>query len=413
MNKFFLSFVVCSVALTSVLAWSQEEHPKKNQKREDKSLPAADPAVVEAINNFAKQASNGDTALEMRLKLDAISTIRKARRAKSNNKELETKRAELLKELEKTNALMNGQGSSSTQIQPVPEDKTIEAIQRRRSASNSSGPMQRFTKSGFAPRMMQGNAAPKMQASRLFGNSEWERNMSKLIELNGCSIAPRIFNPLQPNPTTDVLDCVSIGSEGSSCCTGTLIAPNAVLTAAHCVGANGCGATTIFIGTDSNQPTSGRIYQIKHQIAHPGYDRNRFYNDLAILILDKPVPDSVAKPRALAYTSEIAGAKSFLAMGFGRTQQNEFGVKYESPVALAKLEQYEIEAGGNGFDSCQGDSGGPLFYVGQFGDNKGRLFLAGVTSHGGACGQGGVYVRVDAYQTWINSILKKYGSKTR
>jgi V8-like Glu-specific endopeptidase len=423
MKRSFLTVAVLSVALTSLVAWSQEESgkvektdsSKREVEHEDKSV-SADPAIVKAINQFAKSASDGDAELEMRLKLDAIRTIRKARSEKKRRARLEAKRADLLKELGETNEQLNRIGKSSTGLVPV-ADHTIESQQK---PGSKTGSLQRFVKPGFAPRMMRPNSRPVMQASRLFKNPVWQANMSDLIELGGCSVAPRIYNPIdnENNPTTDVLDCVSIGRPGQSCCTGTLIAPNAVLTAAHCVdtpGEPGCGATHIYVGWNANNPSQDRLFQIRAngENPHPDYNSALFYNDLAILILEKPVPASMARPRALAYTSEIKGASSFLAMGFGHTDQGQYGIKYESPVALAGLTTYEIEAGGNGFDTCQGDSGGPLFYVGQFGANKGRLFLAGVTSHGGACGQGGVYTRVDVYKDWINGVLRQYGSETR
>ena len=59
-------------------------------------------------------------------------------------------------------------------------------------------------------------------------------------------------------------------------------------------------------------------------------------------------------------------------------------------------------------DTCKGDSGGPFFVQ----DAKGRWLLAGVTSRGtdlatSMCGDGGIYVRVDAYAKWIAGALKQ------
>jgi len=58
-------------------------------------------------------------------------------------------------------------------------------------------------------------------------------------------------------------------------------------------------------------------------------------------------------------------------------------------------------------DSCRGDSGGP-FYVGNQNDG---WFLAGATSRSTkssvrACGDGGVYTRVDRYREWIEEEAK-------
>jgi secreted trypsin-like serine protease len=58
------------------------------------------------------------------------------------------------------------------------------------------------------------------------------------------------------------------------------------------------------------------------------------------------------------------------------------------------------------FDTCKGDSGGPLYVQ----NAKGDWLLAGATSRGTdisstMCGDGGTYVRVDAYAAWIKSVL--------
>lgn len=58
--------------------------------------------------------------------------------------------------------------------------------------------------------------------------------------------------------------------------------------------------------------------------------------------------------------------------------------------------------------SRKGDSGGPFFVQHA---NR-RWLLAGVTSRGtdlalAMCGDGGLYVRVDAYAQWIGAALKQ------
>lgn len=404
----------CLVCATLALTFNPTVGQSQDQEPPDRRIPKADTAVVKAIDDFAKSIGDGDEEFETRLKLDAIRMIQASRAEKQNYNEaqkLRTKRAENPKETE-------GQAKSldSTRIAPTPD--YLVGVKRAATLAPNTASLERFAAQGFAPREMARNSIPTMQGNRLFGNPVWQENMSRLIATQGITVAPRIYNPNddEGNPTKDVLDCVSIGVPGRSCCTGTLIAPNAVLTAAHCVrtpGEPGCGATHIYIGWNSNNPAQGDLFLIKKEIPHPNYNASRFYNDIAILILDRPVPSTKAIPRPLAFKSEVESAKSFLAMGFGFTEHRAFGIKYESPVALAALHANEVEAGGNGFDSCQGDSGGPLFYVGKFGDNKGKLYLAGVTSHGGECGQGGVYTRVDVHKNWIDRELRNYGSATR
>lgn len=56
---------------------------------------------------------------------------------------------------------------------------------------------------------------------------------------------------------------------------------------------------------------------------------------------------------------------------------------------------------GENKDSCQGDSGGPLVV-----ENNGKWFLAGITSWGIECGDGGVYTRTSYYLDWIKEIIE-------
>ena len=58
-------------------------------------------------------------------------------------------------------------------------------------------------------------------------------------------------------------------------------------------------------------------------------------------------------------------------------------------------------------DTCQGDSGGPLIVQDDNGPNRGGWTLAGLTSYGRGCGDGGVVTRVSTYYDWIVDKLDK------
>jgi secreted trypsin-like serine protease len=144
-----------------------------------------------------------------------------------------------------------------------------------------------------------------------------------------------------------------------------------------------------------------------------------------VLLLEEPVDD--VTPRPLAAAAVIDGATDGRVVGFGHTDPSgEFGYgrkrQVDVPIASpdcrgsshgrSDVEYYgcylgkEIVAGRLGLvqDSCSGDSGGP-FYI----EAAGEWLLAASVSRATLsarhpCGDGGIYVRVDAYRDWIESI---------
>jgi len=206
-------------------------------------------------------------------------------------------------------------------------------------------------------------------------------------------------------------DCVAVGSDQGFCCSGTLISKDLVVTAAHCI-RGGC-ASRIYIGNNSNQPITERVFRIRKAVVHPAYNLFNSSHDIALLVLEKQVPD--VTPRQIASSDLVNQSYSVRLVGFGISENGVFGVQFKVDTIVAsnfcgamEAQQkygcnadWEIVAGGLGADSCNGDSGGPAYVLAD-----GRLFLAGATSRATRnsirpCGDGGVYTRVDRYVDWI------------
>ncbi|MFL5321918.1 MAG: S1 family peptidase, partial [Myxococcaceae bacterium] len=79
------------------------------------------------------------------------------------------------------------------------------------------------------------------------------------------------------------------GGQFAPFCTGTLIAPQTVLTAAHCVYAYGTTGYTyrVGFGPDAYQPSFTR--NVATWTQYPSYDANQLTGDLSIIKLDSPV----------------------------------------------------------------------------------------------------------------------------
>jgi secreted trypsin-like serine protease len=208
-------------------------------------------------------------------------------------------------------------------------------------------------------------------------------------------------------------------------CTGTLVAQDVVLTAAHCL--DGLPYEVIVDTIDYGRAGGERI-RIAWARAYPNWQQ-RF--DIAVLVLDQPA--TFAKPR---FVSSACTTRKLLEpgrmvdiVGFGlasltlesNTRLHQASVPITDPTCTLDpacnpnlSPTGEFIAGGHGADSCFGDSGGPVFI--DAGPPFGQA-LVGVVSRGlalpaAACGNGGVYVRVDKVISWIQSVTGRTLDRT-
>lgn len=159
-------------------------------------------------------------------------------------------------------------------------------------------------------------------------------------------------------------------------CTGELISPTRVLTAAHCIG-DGDDITHAIVG--ASLFFDGTLVEVEAATAHPQADAILGVYDVAVLTL----ADAVAFPiLALASDADIRNAASTAQIaGWGET---EFGIPSDilrrGDVLATNLEitHLNIEYIGSAADPAPGpgDSGGPLLIM----NSNGERVLAGITS---------------------------------
>ena len=235
-----------------------------------------------------------------------------------------------------------------------------------------------------------------------------------------------------PVPDGQLRYVANIAIGGTFGCTGTLIAPNWVMTAGHCGSLTG-SLTGGVVPTPVGLPASA--YDVKlasvhadgtgaedHAVTQVVVDSdymvtNGTGNDVTLLELDHP---STVAPVHIAALGERhiwdPGTKATIA-GFGLTSQDA-----QEPPDTMQRAQVPIQADGDcataypdgfppgngsfdarsmlcagypqgGTDTCQGDSGGPLLATALDGSPR----LVGATSFGDGCAQAGkpgVYARV-------------------
>lgn len=206
----------------------------------------------------------------------------------------------------------------------------------------------------------------------------------------------------------EFLDVVLVGNANGYHCTGVLVAPTAVLTAAHC-------APAAMVGFGQRATQLLARVEVSRVVRHPQLD-------VALLRLARAVPLPIRPRRKVANRSAPATMVRLVGFGVDDVRHpTSFGVKRRVDVLATGwgCDRGRVRSAGcrpgaellltavGGADTCRGDSGGPVLEPTDVGYRLLAITSRSTASGGAACGRGGIYVRVDAIDLWLTSLLEQ------
>jgi secreted trypsin-like serine protease len=212
------------------------------------------------------------------------------------------------------------------------------------------------------------------------------------------------------DPAVVLIYMTTAGQSGAALCTGEIVSPHVVLTAAHCAGGENPATAassnwSIFLGTDFSQATASSLLPVREAHYDTAFDTNQLQNghDIGVLVLQNPV--SIA-PMPLNRTAldPSFNAQPVRFVGYGldnAVAQTGAGIKRQTTTTLTSFSDLLLNFSDGTHETCNGDSGGPALMT-----VNGKEVIVGITSFGDVnCNQGGSDTRIDTLSKFVDGYI--------
>jgi hypothetical protein len=204
------------------------------------------------------------------------------------------------------------------------------------------------------------------------------------------------------------------GGGGPSFCTASVIAPDVVLTAAHCV--SNLANTRVFYRGGQGRLVFFDVASIAvHPEFRPKIGRKHLISiDLALLRLAEPLP-ATFKSIELTDFGPVATGQPFRMAGFGRANESVSGTSgvLRAGVLVASGPKSPVlvwlaDPDGAGLGGCTGDSGAPVLAIGQL--TLVAVAIRAKGNNGHSCGAMTEAVLIGPQMPWVRKTLQAWGA---